>query len=309
MLGEKAEEKQSQLQHPMALRTFIPTHQLVRTSSNVQSTKSSSSSSSSLPTTTITTMTTTTTQSLHPKSSLRTTRAVLEYIDPEIIETVDATARENRQASLINLHLGRSIKSIIASNAERMSYSLVKSPKSERGTSTKSRQRHSRENKSNRETHSDDAIVIGFIDETVKPKVSDDNQRQPLMLEERSKSFVMPNSISPNRRLSPLIGNRSSSTNKERTFLPMTSPRNHHRNHHHRQHHDPSISSSTSSSSSSTIHITMLPPPPPPPPITNNTTTTTTVIAETTLTSPLTSRVRPSNFPIRRTFTNFYSNK
>ncbi|KAK0085477.1 hypothetical protein PV325_005065 [Microctonus aethiopoides] len=290
-IGEKetkeAEEKQSQLQHPMALRTFIPTHQLVRTSNNIQSTTSSSSSS---PTTTITTMTTTTTQSLHPKSSLRTTRAVLEYIDPEIIETVDATARENRQTSLINLHLGRSIKSIIASNAQRMSYSLIKSPKSERGTSTKNRQRHSRENKSNRETHSDDAIVIGFIDETIKPKVSDDNQRQPLMLEERSKSFVMPNSISPNRRLSPLIGNRSSSTNKERTFLPMTSPRNHHRNHHHRQHHDPSISSSTSSSSSSTIHITMLPPPPPPPPITNNTTTTTTVIAETTLTSPLTSR-------------------
>ncbi|XP_034952537.1 uncharacterized protein [Chelonus insularis] len=258
MLGEKAEDRQSHHRHPMALRTFIPTHQLVRTNYNVQTTSS--------------------TQSLHPKSSLRTTRAVLEHVDPDAIEVFGALTREDRQpsAASVNLLLGR-LKSNISS--ERVFNSLLKSPKAERSTTTRNR-RHARDSKTaSREIRNDDAIVVGFIDETIQPEPTDLIQWHPNMLEERSKSFILPNNSSPTSRRSPLTGNRPSPSNKERSFLLMTSPRNHHRNHHHnqRQHHDPSISSSTSSSSSSTIHITMLPPPPP---------ITTTVTAETALTSP-----------------------
>lgn len=262
----KTEDKQSQLRHPMALRTFIPTHQLVRTGHNVRAASS--------------------TQSLHPKSSLRTTRAILEYADPDAIEVL--RARDDRQPSAfqlepsaVNLLLGRS-KSIVTT--ERVSYSLLKSPKGgERGSTTRNR-RHARDTKTG--SHSDDAIVVGFIDETVRPEQLDDMTKWPSnMPEERSKSFVLPtNNSSPSRRLSsPLAGIRSSLSNKERSFIPMTSPRNYNHHYNQRQHNDPSISSSTSSSSSSTIHITMLPPPPP---------ITTTVIAETVLSSP--SRVRPS---------------
>ncbi|CAG5106090.1 Protein of unknown function [Cotesia congregata] len=145
------------------------------------------------------------------------------------------------------------------------------------------RKRHSK-HAGNNET--EDAMLIGFIDETVKPE--EDQRHSSSSIEEKLKSLA---SSSPTRR-SPLLINRSSSSsscsNKQSLFsVPATSPRNH-RNHanvinnnsigiNQRQHHDPSISSSTSSSSSSTIHITMLPPPPPP---TNNS------VAETALTSP-----------------------
>lgn len=239
----------------MALRTFIPTHQLVR--SIHPSIRPPSS------------------HSQHPKSSLRTTRAVLEYNDPDAIEVLGSKTTDKHAVSYkvdpasVNLLLGRTLSSL---TAERLSNSLSKSPKYERNTATRNR-RNTRYRTNRDSYHSDDSIVVSFIDETIKPNDhSSDHEQWHHGTEERSKSFVLP-SLS---RRSPLIGNRNDCPIRERTCLTM-SPRNH-RNH--QQHHDPSISSSTSSSSSSTIHITMIPPAPP---ITN-------VIAETALTSP--SRVR-----------------
>ncbi|XP_044575739.1 uncharacterized protein LOC123259349 isoform X3 [Cotesia glomerata] len=272
---DRAEEKKSQIRHPMALRTFIPTHQLlVRSNHN------------SRPSTTVASSKSSTTQSLHPKSSLRTTKAILEHTghdsdtnSPSIDSDCQPSVAYRAEPPSVSLLLGQSrSKSMIS--GERMPYSLLKSPK---GCSA--RKRHSKHvGGGNNET--EDAMLIGFIDETVKPE--EDQRHSSSSIEEKLKSLA---SSSPTRR-SPLLINRSSSSsscsNKQSLFsVPATSPRNH-RNHanvinnnsigiNQRQHHDPSISSSTSSSSSSTIHITMLPPPPPP---TNNS------VAETALTSP-----------------------
>ncbi|XP_044011704.1 uncharacterized protein LOC122854795 isoform X3 [Aphidius gifuensis] len=258
---KEAEEKQSQLIHPMALRTFIPTHQLIKKNhDNIQSNTS--------------------------RNSLRGKRAVLEYHDFDAIEKINTPTIDYPSVAFkveppsVNIIVGN--KNITNDN---MSYSIIKSPKNGRTTSLKNNKKQCK--LTNRYSQSNDEIVVGFIDETIHQIDEKSDSWSPVIIDDIKTNYIL--SKNYNKNYSPLIGSCLSITNRDKSFLSTKNFRKHHYNQ--RFNHDPSISSSNSSSSSSTIHITMLPTPPPPPPsvpttTTTTTGTTTTTTAETILSSP-----------------------
>lgn len=256
----------------MALRTFIPTHQLIKKNhDNVQSNIS--------------------------RNSLRGKRAVLEYHDFDAIEKINTPTIDYPSVAFkveppsVNIIVGKK-----NTTNDHMSYSIIKSPKNGRTTSLKNNKKQCK--LTNRYSQSNDEIVVGFIDETIHQTDEKYDSWSPVVIDDIKSNFI--SSKNYNKNYSPLIGSCLSTTNRDKNSLSIKNFRKHHYNQ--RLNHDPtSISSSNSSSSSSTIHITMLPTPPPPPSssvpstITTTTATTTTTTAETILSSP--SRVRPSNTP------------